>query len=57
MQVVDPLCAIDAVMRFDGADLTSWMTHRSPADVAAIRARAEAIARDYFGTWFPVVPW
>ena len=55
--VVDPLCAIDAVMRFDGGDLTSWMTHRSAADVAAIRARAEAIARDYFGTWFPAVPW
>ena len=41
VQVVDPLCAIDAVMRFDGGDLTSWMTHRSPTDVAAIRARAE----------------
>ena len=57
VQVVDPLCAIDAVMRFDGADLTSWMTHRSPADVAAIRARAETIARDYFGRHFPAVPW
>ena len=57
VQVVDPLCAIDAVMRFDGGDLTGWMTHRSAADVAAIRARAEAIARDYFGTWFPAVPW
>ena len=55
--VVDPLCAIDAVMRFDGADLTGWMTHRSATDVAAIRARADAIARDYFGTWFPAVPW
>ena len=55
--VVDPLCAIDAVMRFDGGDLTGWMTHRSATDVAAIRARADAIARDYFGTWFPVVPW
>jgi hypothetical protein len=57
VQVVDPLCAIDAVMRFDGGDLTSWMTRRSAADIAAIRARADAIARDYFGTWFPAVPW
>jgi hypothetical protein len=57
IQVVDPLCAIDAVMRFDGGDLTGWMTHRTPADVAAIRARADTIARDYFGTWFPAVPW
>ncbi len=55
--VVDPLCAIDAVMRFDGADLTTWTTSRSPADVAAVRARAEAIARDYFGRQFPAVPW
>ena len=30
---------------------------RTPADVAAIRARAEAIARDYFGRQFPAVPW
>jgi hypothetical protein len=55
--VVDPLCAIDAVMRFDGADLSSWTTSRTPADVAAVRARAEHIARDYFGTHFPPVPW
>jgi hypothetical protein len=55
--VVDPLCAIDAVMRFDGADLTSWTTDRAPAEVATIRARAEAIARDYFGRQFPAVPW
>jgi hypothetical protein len=33
------------------------MTHRSPTDIAAIRARADAIARDYFGTWSPAVPW
>jgi hypothetical protein len=57
VQVVDPLCAIDAIMRFDGADLTSWTITRAPADVAAIRARAEAIARDYFGRQFPTVPW
>ncbi len=55
--VVDPLCAIDAVMRFDGADLTSWTRNRTAADVAAIRARAEYIARDYFGRQFPAVPW
>lgn len=57
VRVVDPLCAIDAVMRFDGADLTTWTTGRTPTDVAAIRARAEAIARDYFGRHFPAVPW
>ena len=57
IRVVDPLCAIDAVMRFDGADLTGWTTNRTPADVAAIRARAEHIARDYFGRQFPAVPW
>jgi len=57
VRVVDPLCAIDAVMRFDGADLTSWTTGRTPVDVAAVRARAEAIARDYFGRRFPAVPW
>ena len=55
--MVDPLCAIDAVMRFDGADLTSWTIDRTPDDVAAVRARAEAIARDYFGRHFPAVPW
>ena len=57
VQVVDPLCAIDAVMRFDGADLTSWTVNRTPTDIAAIRARAEHIARDYFGWQFPAVPW
>ena len=57
VRVVDPLCAIDAVMRFDGADLHSWTTGRTPRDFAAIRARAEHIARDYFGRQFPAVPW
>ncbi|MGI5131620.1 hypothetical protein ACQEVB_32785 [Pseudonocardia sp. CA-107938] len=57
---VDPFTAIDAFMRFDtGArgDLTSWTTGRTPADVATVLARAEAIARAYFGTWFPPIPW
>ena len=43
-------------MRFDG-DLTAWTRGRTPADVAAVRARAEQIARDYFGTYFPAIPW
>ena len=34
VQVVDPLCAIDAVMRFDGADLTSWTVNRTPTEAA-----------------------
>ncbi len=32
-------------------------TGRTPTDVASIRARAEYIARDYFGRQFPAVPW
>jgi len=44
-------------MRFDGADLTTWAAGRTPDDVAAIRARAEHIAHDYFGPAFPAVPW
>jgi hypothetical protein len=54
--VVDPLTAIDAHMRFDG-DLTGWTTGRTPTHVATILARAEAVARDYFGTGFPAIPW
>lgn len=61
VKVVDPLAAIDAVMRFDLAgtttDLGAWTIGRTPADVATVRARAEAIARDYFGTGFPAVAW
>ena len=60
VRVVDPLAAIDAHMRFDtgaSGDLTGWTNGRSPADVALILARAEQIARDYFGTYFPAIPW
>lgn len=61
VRVVDPLSAIDAVMRFDVAAhnsrLTDWTIGRTPTDVATIRARAETIARDYFGTDFPAIPW
>lgn len=61
VRVVDPLCAIDAVMRFDVAGrparLTDWTIGRTPAEVAAVRARAEHIARDYFGHNFPAIPW
>jgi hypothetical protein len=56
VQIVDPLCAIDAHMRFDG-DLTGWTLGRTPTDVATILARAETVARDYFGTGFPAIPW
>jgi hypothetical protein len=55
--VVDPLHAVDAHMRFDGGDLTSWTASRTPADVATVLARAEHIARDYFGSDFPAIPW
>jgi hypothetical protein len=61
VKVVDPLCAIDATMRFDLAGqhsrLTEWTRGRTPADVATVHARAEYIARDYFGTAFPAIPW
>ena len=56
VRVVDPLAAIDAHMRFNG-DLHAWTIGRTPDQVAAVRARAEQIARDYFGTYFPAVPW
>ncbi len=54
--VVDPLSAIDTHMRFDG-DLTGWTRRRTPHQVAVLLARAEQIARDYFGTYFPAIPW
>ena len=58
--VVDPLAAIDAVLRFDLGHnpdrLAAWATRRTPADTARILARAEQIARDYFGTGFPPIP-
>jgi hypothetical protein len=61
VRVVDPLAAVDAVIRFDlgGATthLTGWTTGRTPADVALILARAEYLARDYFGTAYPVITW
>jgi hypothetical protein len=59
--VVDPLAAVDAVIRFDCGHhpdrLTAWTAGRTPADVARVLARAEQIARDYFGTGFPPIPW
>jgi hypothetical protein len=61
VRVIDPLTAIDAVMRFDLPGqhdrLTAWTRGRTPADVATTRARAEHIARDYFGHHFPAIPW
>lgn len=60
VKVVDPLAAIDAYMRFDiGAtgNLIGWTDHRTATDVATILARAETIARDYFGHHFPAIPW
>lgn len=57
VKVVDPLAAVDAVMRFDGADLTGWTTDRSAHDTATVLARAEHLARDYFGRQFPAIPW
>ncbi len=53
---VDPFTAIDAHMRFDG-DLTGWTRGRTPHAVAVLLARAEHIARDYFGNYFPAIPW
>ena len=59
--VVDPLAAVDAVIRFDCGHnpdrLTGWTTGRTSTDVARVLARAELIARDYFGIGFPPIPW
>ena len=59
--VVDPLAAIDAVIRFDfghsTSRLTEWAHGRTRDDAALILARAEHIARDYFGNQFPPIPW
>jgi len=59
--VVDPLAAVDAVIRFDCGHhpdrLTGWTTGRTPTDIARVLARAELIARDYFGIGFPPIPW
>ena len=61
LTVVDPLAAVDAVIRFDCdhhlGRLTAWTTGRSAPDVARVLARSEQIARDYFGTGFPPIPW
>jgi hypothetical protein len=55
-KIVDPLTAIDAHMRFDG-DFTGWTRGRDTHQVALLLARAEHIARDYFGNTFPILPW
>jgi hypothetical protein len=55
-KIVDPLCAIDAHMRFSG-DLTGWTRGYTPTQVAVLLARAEHIARDYFGIHFPIITW
>ena len=51
-----PLWAIDMHIRFDG-DLTNWAQGRSTQQVALLLARAEQIARNYFGHNFPALPW
>ncbi|RZQ62248.1 hypothetical protein [Amycolatopsis suaedae] len=53
---VSPMDAIHAEVAFNG-DLTSWQTRRTADEVAVIRARAEAIARDYFHGHFPALAW
>jgi hypothetical protein len=49
----DPAHAITARIRY--GDLHRWQQIRTPEDVAAVLARAEQIAFDYFGRIFPVV--
>lgn len=53
---VNPLDAIHSEVVYNGA-ITSWHTRRNPQQVAAIRARAEAIAHDFFHGHFPVLEW
>ena len=57
VSVVDPLCAIDAVMRFDGADLTSWTTGRTPTDVAADPGPRRGDRPRLLRPPVPAVPW
>jgi hypothetical protein len=52
---VNPFDAIHAEVTYNG-DLDGWTTRRTPDDVATIRARAETIAREFFGT-FPTLRW
>lgn len=53
---VSPLDAIHAEVVY-GGDLTHWHTRRTPEQIATIRARAEAIARDFFHGHFPALAW
>ncbi len=52
---VDPIHAIIAQVCY--GDLDGWQQSCPPAQVAAVLARAEQIARDYFGRTFPLVHW
>lgn len=50
------LHVIDETSRY-GDDVHQWLRRRSPEQVATIRARAEAIATDFFGPTFPTLTW
>lgn len=53
---VSPLHAIDAQIRYE-SDTRVWLRTRTPEEIATIRARAEQIARDFFGHRFPALIW
>src|SRR5947208_1769639 len=52
---VSPLSAIHSETLYGNPD--GWTDRRTPEEIAVIRARAEVIARDFFGHRFPVVTW
>lgn len=53
---VSPLDAIHSEVVY-GGDLSHWRNRRSPEQIATIRARAEAIAREFFHGYFPALAW
>jgi hypothetical protein len=53
---VCPLDAIHAEVVYTG-DYTHWQHRRTPAQIAVIRARAQAIAAEFFHGHFPTVTW
>lgn len=54
-KLVSPLSAIHSEYLYGNP--RGWTDRRTPADIATTRARAEAIARDFFGDTFPILTW
>ncbi|UKD53669.1 hypothetical protein L3Q65_38150 [Amycolatopsis sp. FU40] len=54
-KLVSPLSALHSEYLYGNPQ--TWTDRRTPTEVATARARAEAIARDFFGDSFPVLAW